>query len=248
MIKYILPLLIIYFIYIHKKSIIINTNNLNNNNLINNSNNTYINFLIEKNILILLVSILSIIIITNTNKYELSNENMVYMIMLILINLVLWIRVIKFQNYNNIANELVDKEQFISSVAMERDYSYTTNDAKKQFEADFMDECYENKLLIPDFVPIVKPEDVEKEDAKIRETTIDLALNSDNMFSVQQKENKCIIANYIPNDLSLISNNLINNDENNNNLINNYENNIENEGLRDFYNCEYNTTNTKNTN
>lgn len=220
MIKYILPLLIIYFLYIYEKPLIVSDNN-------------HIKFLIEKNVLILLVSILSLTIITSlSNKKpssKSSTENMIFMVMIIAINLVLWVRIIKFQQYSIQANNLANSEQFISSVSNGRDYSYTTNDAKQQFEADFMTECYEKKLLIPGFEPIVKPEDVEAEDAEIRETTLDLALNSDNMFSVQQKENKCIIANYIPNDLSLISSN-------------------ETDGMRDFYTCEYNANANANSN
>jgi hypothetical protein len=218
MIKYILPLLIIYFLYIYDKPLIVSDNN-------------HIKFLIEKNVLILLVSILSLTIITSLpHNTSLSNktpsnspiENMIFIVMIIAINLVLWVRIIKFQHYSIQANNLANSEQFISSVANGRDYSYITNDAKQQFEADFMTECYEKKLLIPGFEPIVKDEDVKAEDSEIRATTLDLALNSDNMFSVQQKENKCIIANYIPNDLSLISSN-------------------DTDGMKDFYNCEYNT-------
>ena len=139
--------------------------------------------------------------------------------MIILINLALWIRIIKYQSYDNqainmslLSQKMNDttmiREPFISSISKPRDYSYTSKEAQAEFESDFLNECYDHKLLIPGFKQLVPPEQAEAEAELIRETTLDLALNSDNMFSVQQKENKCIIANYIPNDLQLISDNI----------------------------------------
>jgi hypothetical protein len=202
MLKYFIPLLIIYFIYIY--------NNLFINSLFRETlkgYNRYLSLLIEKNILILIVSIISILIIW---KKDSTNEDMAFIILLILINLVLWIKFLKIKNYSLEADELFKKELFISSVAKPIHNSYISEEARRQFEDNFLNECYNNKLIITDFKPITSPEEVEADDSLIRSTTIDLALNSDNMFSVQQEENKCIIANYIPNNLELINTNTTN--------------------------------------
>lgn len=205
MIKYIIPLLLIYFIYIYSNPIFLK------------DHGNHIKYLIEKNIIILFVSVLSLTIIWRQQIK--SDETIIFTMMIILINLALWIRIIKYQSYDNQAinmsllsqqiTESTKREPFISSISKPRDYSYTSKEAQAEFEADFLNECYDHKLLIPGFKPLVPPEQAEAEAELIRETTLDLALNSDNMFSVQQKENKCIIANYIPNDLQLISNNTI---------------------------------------
>jgi hypothetical protein len=205
MLKYIIPLLIIYFIYIYNKPFLIHDINDNQQNInADNQNNKYINMLIEKNMFIFLTSIVSSLIIWTNKK-----EDIVFIIALILINLAVWIRVMKYNKYNTFNNQLATNESFISSVRKPMYDAYINEKSRKQFEADFLNECYDKKILLTDFEPITKPEAVLKEDVEIREATIDLALNSDDMFSVQQAENKCIIANYIPDNLEIISNNLI---------------------------------------
>jgi hypothetical protein len=199
MLKYIISLLIIYFIYIYDKSIIQNNKDA--------TKNKYINFVIEKNLLIFIISIISLLIIWDNKNIKI---NISFTILLILLNLALWIRLSKINNYLNESEKLELQESFISSVAKPKyNYSYTSNESMKKFEGDFLNECYDNKLLIPGFEPIIKPEKIDAEDAKIRITTIELALNSDDMFSIQQENNKCIIANYIPHNLDLVNNNIV---------------------------------------
>lgn len=210
MLKYIIPLLVIYFIYIYDKPFgfikLDKSSNIRdelNNNQNESTNNKYINMLIEKNMLIFLVSVISSLLIWTNKK-----EDTVFVIALILINLTAWVRIMKYNKYNTNTNDDANtNESFISSVRKPMYDAYINEESRKQFEADFLNECYDKKVLLTDFEPITKPEEVSKEDAEIRETTIDLALNSDDMFSIQQAENKCIIANYIPDNLEMISDN-----------------------------------------
>jgi hypothetical protein len=191
MLKYIIPLLIIYFIYIYNKPFFIQ-------NMNSNINNKYINMLIEKNIIIFIISIISSLIIWNNNK-----EYFIFVFALIFINLIIWIRIIKF---NNIEKNNLNTEDFISSVKKPINDAYINEESRKQFEHDFINECYDKKLLT-NFKQIISNKEINKKNTESRETTIDLALHSDNMFSIQQKENKCIIANYIPDNLEIISTN-----------------------------------------
>jgi hypothetical protein len=199
MIEFIIPLVVIYLIYIYNKPLFI----IDNNN--------YIKYILEKNLLIFLISIISLTIIwqLNINNYIIS-----YTFLIILINLILWIKIFKYKNYENELNEIIEiensinNENFISSISKSRNYSYTNKKYEQDFTKDFLNECYNNKLLT-DFKPIIKLDDIKQQESIIRETTLDLALNSDNMFSIQNKENKCIIANYIPDNLALINNNSI---------------------------------------
>lgn len=178
----------------------------------------------------------------NTNKITSYSypEEIIVPIIFIFIILYVWIRIIRLQkldidinnintNINtNINNEL--QETFISSITADktkRTYSYFTEESKKQFEQEFKKQCYDNKILGDEInidfsrnnnrktTKAPSYNDIIKLQSDIQENTIDLALNSDNMFECSdagQESNKCIIANYIPtdNELVVISNNTFN--------------------------------------
>lgn len=178
---YIITFIIIYFFYIYPKPL-----------LIKNHNN-YIKFLIEKNIIILFLSI--IVVFLNNN----SKVDIIMSYLLIFLNLILWIHILKYQHINNLKSEQFNDNLQFSD--MKKDYNIadiniSTNNNKVEFKNknnnhinayncynlndkyNFLKsiKCdedalfYENKYIKPD----TNQYDID---------TIDIALNSDNMFT-----------------------------------------------------------------
>lgn len=153
----------------------------------------YIDFLIEKTIVISIISITAVII---GNYFKISNYMNEFIFVLVLVNLYLWINIFKYQKYEDkledVANVLrsIESFDFDSSKNQVKNYKYNylTEKDRKDVESQNIkiplegaDQLFFNQP-ITNFKPIVLYNDIELEQDNIKETTIDLALNSDDMF------------------------------------------------------------------
>lgn len=199
MLKYFILFTIILLIYSYDKPIILK------------NHNSYIKFHIEKNILIIFVSIIGGLILFDTTNFN-NNHELLYIIFLILINFLLWIRVIKLQYLND--KTVLINEKFTADI---KKYYSTDNKVEKSvkdFDNLFYTQCYDKIKILDNKTFKVDEEqikDFQESKAIDKQNTIDLALNSDDLFVKTGEENKCIIANYIPDNLELINNNYFEN-------------------------------------
>lgn len=191
MIYYIFLLSIIYIIYNYNKPILdLSTNN--------SKSNKFINYLLQRNTIILLSSITGIFII---NKIE-KELNIPLIFIIIGINIYLWIEYIRYQNYNKTANDI--NEEF---KLMENDKHYELSKENKKHLNSTESVSYANKLneYYADNV-IIHPElekqfnrfsnkEIEKEQHEIECNTVNLALNSDKMFYMSDEEANCLFIN-----------------------------------------------------
>lgn len=167
MLKYIILLSILYSITLLKKPIY-------------TTSNKAIDFKIEKNLYVLFTSILGLIII-----WEGVREDIIFTILLIMLNLFLWIKV---KELNNFENEIKSANDFILN----------------QKYCDYQKNLEPTKQTLPAKKQIKDNGEWEPQPNE----TIETVLDSDDLYSWQQKENECIMATFIP-DYSLLSNNLV---------------------------------------